>query len=70
MSYYSREEQETVLVYDPIGRNWRVYSTYPPHIRRLIERADDLNKYEGANGRIIEVTGTAEPNQIRFFKRS
>jgi len=67
MSYYSREEQETLFNYCPIDNRWRIYSTYPPHIRRIIERGEDIEKYE-SDGRIIEVTGTLETNQIRIFK--
>lgn len=67
MAYYSREEQETLFNYCPVADNWRIYSTYPPHIRRIIERGEDIEKYE-SDGRIIEVTGTLETNQIRIFK--
>lgn len=32
---YSREEQETTLVFDNSTGQWNVYSTVPKHIRKL-----------------------------------
>jgi len=32
---YSREEQETTLVFDGLTGEWDVYSTVPKHIRKL-----------------------------------
>lgn len=69
MSYYSREEQETLLLYDPIAGHWRVYSTYPPHIRKIIERVDDVTTVKDGEGRIIEVVGTASDEQVRLYKK-
>ena len=45
MSFYPRDEQETLYNYDPINDSWKVYSTYPPHIRRILENANSI-KYE------------------------
>jgi hypothetical protein len=70
MSYYSRPEQETHYNYDPIDKVWLVDSTYPPHIRRLLEHADIRDKETDADGRVIAVRGTVERNQVRLFKRS
>jgi hypothetical protein len=61
-NYYDREEQETVLVFDPITGKWRVYSTYPPHIKRLAEIADVSIIDEGKG-----VEGYAAKNQVRFY---
>lgn len=68
MAYYQRDEQETIYNYDPIDGLWRIYSTYPPHIRRIIERGEDINEYKDGEGRVIEVTGTLEPHQIRLYR--
>lgn len=68
MAYYSREEQETIYNYDPIDGQWRVYSTYPPHIRQLMERADIHNKEIDEEGRTICVDGSVNRNQVRLFK--
>lgn len=68
MAYYLREEQETIYNYDPIDGNWRIYSTYPPHIRQLLERADIQEKETDKDGRVISVKGYVDKNQIRLFK--
>lgn len=70
MSYYSRLEQETHYNYDPITETWQVDSTYPPHIRRLLQHSDITDKQTDEKGRIIAVRGVLERNQVRLFKRS
>jgi len=67
MAYYSRDEQETLYLYDPIDGNWRISSTYPPHIRRIVERAHGVKTYKDDEGRIIEAIGTASAGQIRIY---
>ncbi|MBM7717100.1 MULTISPECIES: hypothetical protein [Siminovitchia] len=68
MSYYSKPEQETLYLYDVAAGHWRVYSTYPPHIRQLIERAAIHRTEVDDEGRIIAVEGIADRNQVRLFK--
>jgi hypothetical protein len=68
MSYYAREEQETLYNYDVINDYWTVYSTYPPHIRKLIEYATIKYSETDEQGRAIAVTGYVDRNQIRLFK--
>lgn len=68
MSYYSREEQETHYNYDPMDNHWRISSTYPPHIRKLLEYATITDKTTDEEGRVIEVRGTVDKNQVRLFK--
>lgn len=68
MSYYQRDEQETLYNYDVLVGKWRVSSTYPPHIRKLIAYAQITSKTEDSEGRTIEVNGFVDPNQIRLFK--
>lgn len=68
MSYYDRREQETHYNYDPIDDIWRVDSTYPPHIRRLLEYATITHKTTDGEGRVIAVTGIVDKNQVRLFK--
>lgn len=68
MAYYSREEQETHYLYDPLSANWRVYSTYPPHIRKLIKHADVTSTEIDEHGQIIAVNGYVDTNQIRLFR--
>lgn len=68
MSYYDRQEQETLYNYDPINNSWLVYSTYPPHIRRLLDYAVITNQTTDEEGRVIAVNGTVDKNQVRLFK--
>lgn len=35
MTYYEKEEQETVIVFEPAINQWDIYTTVPKHIRRL-----------------------------------
>lgn len=35
MSYYDKEEQETVIIYEPETKLWDIYTTVPKHINRL-----------------------------------
>lgn len=68
MSFYSKAEQESVLLYDAAAGHWRVSSTYPPHIRQLKERGQIHSQTTDDDGRIIYVEGVMERNQIRLFK--
>lgn len=68
MAYYDREEQETIYNFDPIDNVWHIYSTYPPHIRQLLERGEINRQVKDGQGRVIAVEGVANRNQIRLFK--
>jgi nitrogenase subunit NifH len=35
VAYYDKEEQETVIVFEPDINQWDIYTTVPKHIRRL-----------------------------------
>ena len=35
MSYYEREEQETLIIYEPATNQWDIYTNVPKHIKRL-----------------------------------
>ncbi|PEC65617.1 hypothetical protein [Bacillus toyonensis] len=35
MAYYDKEEQETVIVFEPATNSWDIYTTVPKHIKRL-----------------------------------
>lgn len=39
MAYYEKEEQETVIVYEPATKLWDIYTTVPKHINRLKSEA-------------------------------
>lgn len=68
MAYYTREEQETVYRFDPIDKRWHVYSTYPPHIKRILERVDDVKTDKDDKRRVVYVEATILPHQIRLYK--
>lgn len=40
MAYYEKEEQETVVIYQPATKLWDIYTTVPKHINRL--KSDDI----------------------------
>ncbi|WP_142245882.1 hypothetical protein [Rossellomorea marisflavi] len=67
MSYYDKVEQEMFYSFKPINDNWTVYSTYPPHIRKIVEYAAIKHTETDEQGRTIAVTGVVDRNQIRLF---
>ena len=68
LSYYPKDEQETLYLYDPFDGHWIISSTYPPHIRQLLERAQIHRQTTDDDGRVIAVEGKVARNQIRLFK--
>ncbi|ALC92077.1 hypothetical protein AM500_21490 [Bacillus sp. FJAT-18017] len=60
---YSREEQETTLVFDSSTGLWSVYSTVPKHIRKLA-KLGDFKVIESENFKPIAVQGTLHEKQI------
>ena len=69
MPYYSRAEQETYYHYDPVTGFWNIYSTYPPHIKKILKNAKIADKETDEEGRVIAITGFVDANQIRLFKK-
>ncbi|UOQ86202.1 hypothetical protein [Gracilibacillus salinarum] len=68
MSFYAKAEQETVYTYEPLDGYWRVYSSYPPHVRQLQAKAEIIRTDTDEAGKVIAVTGLVDTNQIRLFK--
>lgn len=64
---YSREEQETTLVFDNSTGQWNVYSTVPKHIRKL-SKITELFTLEIENDRPIAVKGTLNEKQVSMKK--
>ena len=60
---YSREEQETTLVFDNSTGQWMVYSTVPKHIRKLTNLCE-LKTLEEEDGRPIAVKGVLQEKQV------
>jgi hypothetical protein len=60
---YSKEEQETSLVFDYSTGLWSVYSTVPKHIRKLSNLCD-LITLESENDRPIAVKGILTEKQV------
>jgi hypothetical protein len=64
---YSREEQETTLIFDNSTGKWNVYSTVPKHIRKL-SKLTELITLEREDGRPIAVKGTLTEKQVSMKK--
>jgi hypothetical protein len=60
---YSKEEQETMLVFDYSTGLWNVYSTVPKHIRKLSQLCE-LITLESENDRPIAVKGILTEKQV------
>ncbi|PFV82347.1 hypothetical protein [Bacillus thuringiensis] len=60
---YSREEQETTMVFDNSTGQWSVYSTVPKHIRKLTNLCE-LKTLEEEDGRPIAVKGILQEKQV------
>ncbi|MGX5623509.1 hypothetical protein [Bacillus cereus] len=60
---YSREEQETTMVFDNSTGQWSVYSTVPKHIRKLTNLCE-LITLEEEDGRPIAVKGILQEKQV------
>ncbi|MBL3644016.1 hypothetical protein JMN23_16810 [Bacillus sp. RHFB] len=64
---YSREEQETSLVFDNSTGEWTVYSTVPKHIRKLTNLTE-LIVLESEDDRPIAVRGPLTEKQVTMKK--
>jgi hypothetical protein len=64
---YSRDEQETTLVFDNSTGQWSVYSTVPKHIRKLSNLCELLT-LEEEDGRPIAVKGVLNEKQVSMKK--
>lgn len=60
---YSREEQETTMVFDNSTGEWSIYSTVPKHIRKL-NNLCELKTLEEEDGRPIAVKGILQEKQV------
>ncbi|MGP9039802.1 hypothetical protein [Cytobacillus kochii] len=64
---YSKAEQETVLAYDNDNQLWKVYSTVPKHIRKLLS-IGDMKILESENDKPICVQGELSIKQVSMKK--
>lgn len=70
MANYARDEQETTINFEYADRErWRIYTTYPPHIRKVMEIGDVLRTETDSSGQIIAVDAYIEFNQVWLVKR-
>jgi hypothetical protein len=67
MMAYSKDEQETVLVFDYVDNVWRVHSTVPKHIRKLLS-IGEMEILEKENDRPISVKGVLSEKQVSMKK--
>ncbi|WP_428909426.1 hypothetical protein [Niallia sp. Krafla_26] len=64
---YSREEQETTMVFDNLTGKWNVYSTVSKHIRKL-SQITEVNVVETENDRPIAIKCTLNEKQVSMRK--
>lgn len=67
----SREEQETLALFDPTINKWRVYSCYSPHITQWLKKygEDKFEKeYEEGRESPVVIRGLLDEKQISFRK--
>ncbi|GGD07759.1 hypothetical protein GCM10011389_14120 [Pontibacillus salipaludis] len=69
MAYYPREDQETLYSYDPVSDEWAVHSTYPPHIKAILERVENIKlAHKDEGGKVIAVEGYGTREQVRLYR--
>lgn len=64
---YSKEEQETSLVFDNSTGKWSIYSTVPKHIRKL-SKLTEIIVLEFEGDRPIAIKGTLTEKQVSMKK--
>lgn len=60
---YTREEQETTLVFDNSTGEWMVYSTVPKHVRKL-QQITEVFTLESEEDRPIAIKGVLNEKQV------
>ncbi|CAM4079081.1 hypothetical protein [Bacillus paramycoides] len=57
MAYYDKEEQETVIVFEPATNLWDIHTNVPKHIKRLKKDYIASVSYEGndSDGKTIAI---------------
>ncbi|MGG0176441.1 hypothetical protein [Gottfriedia acidiceleris] len=72
MDYYEREEQETVIIYEPATNQWDIYTNVPKHIKRLKNDyiATVLQEEKDSEGKTISLRFKTEklPSSYIFNK--
>lgn len=64
---FSREEQETTMVFDSSIGKWNVYSTVPKHIRKLA-KLTAIRTLESEEGRPIAIKCELEEKMVSMKK--
>ncbi|MCA1025691.1 hypothetical protein LCM23_06275 [Cytobacillus kochii] len=67
MGNYSREEQETCLVFEVETGEWKVYSTIPKHIRKLMELGE-MTVVDKDGDRPTAISGILSEKQVSMKK--
>ena len=65
---YSREEQETIINYNPVDDNFKVWTNYQPHITKILKLKNIGFGIESvnANGTITSMVAYLSGKQIMF----
>lgn len=68
---YSKEEQESSIIFDVEQNKWIGYSSYPPHITKVLKilGIDNVEaEYEEGRENPVSITFEMKANQISFRK--
>ncbi|PHD60422.1 hypothetical protein [Bacillus wiedmannii] len=72
MAYYDKEEQETVIIFEPATNLWDIYTNVPKHIKRLQNDyiASVLQEKKALEGKTISIRLKTEklPSSYIFNK--
>lgn len=65
---YAREEKETSLVFDYQEKVWRVWTSVPEHITKLLKLKSHNLEVDTVTetGAITAIKGTLDPKQVSF----
>ncbi|MGG2091262.1 hypothetical protein AB1283_00665 [Bacillus sp. S13(2024)] len=65
---FSREEQETVLVFNNAEGKWDAYSCVPKHIRKLMDIGENIKIIEQEDDRPTAIRCTLTEKQVSMKK--
>ncbi len=68
MAYYERVEQETICLFDALEKTWSIYTTFPPHIKKLLSNcgSDRIKLMEVDADGLTIATKLSWIEQVRF----
>ncbi|MEE6133992.1 MULTISPECIES: hypothetical protein [Priestia] len=67
MGFYPKEEQETLLLYDAVQKQWKFRCTSKQHIDQLTKVGEVTRAYTDDDGMVIDIEGYLAPSQVRLY---